>query len=535
MSENKKASRLYPVADALQVLGSLCKDTTLLQNKEYNLEVDDFVNPIHKVVFASINNLIKQGAKDIDDTVISNYMSTNQPSWYSIYNPTDSKMDFIENVKKLANPNNFIYHHTRLRKFSFLRDVLSKGFNINLLYDITEEDRELNNKFERTSLNDLVNDFSLAQLQIKESWIINSDDREYFRPDSYLNELLLELKKTPAFGYPFCSSLGVLTQITRGLRAGKFYIQSGSTGTGKTRWAVKLALNIACGFMYNTDTNKWEDIGEPLPALLISTELVKDELYTMCMAFVSGVEEHKILEGKMNSEEEERVLKAIEILKASQLHMEYIGDFDIESITNAIEKHIITNKVGYVFFDYIHMSASLLTSLKKTTGVSLREDQVISLCGTKFKELAQKYQIVFYTSTQLNRQAIENKNEINLNTIRGSFGLADKCDYLGIMVAPTTEEIEALKKLKFISEGVSVDEIPNLVTYVRKNRGGRLNNVRIYLNVNKGNMRSKFIALLDDDLRPISIEVDTFDVGVNERSEERLAWLNTKGNIAIQI
>ena len=272
-----------------------------------------------------------------------------------------------------------------------------------------------------------------------------------------------------------------------------------------------------------------------MPSLFISTELVKDELYTMCMAFVSGVEEHKILEGKMNSDEEERVLKGIEILKASNLHIEYIGDFDIDSITNAIEKHIITNKVGYVFFDYIHMSASLLASLKRTTGVSLREDQVISLCGTKFKELAQKYQIVFYTSTQLNRQAIENKSEINLNTIRGSFGLADKCDYLGIMVAPTTDEIETLKKLKFISEGASVDELPNLVTYVRKNRGGRLNNVRIYLNVNKGNMRSKFIALLDDDLRPISLEVDSFDVGTNERSEERLSWLNTKGNMTIAI
>ena len=303
----------------------------------------------------------------------------------------------------------------------------------------------------------------------------------------------------------------------------------------KSRMALKLALNIACGFMYNNDKGIWEDIGEPLPALFISTELVKDELYTMCMAFVSGVEEHKILEGKMNGDEEERVLKAIEILKASQLHMEYIGDFDIESITNAIEKHIITNKVGYVFFDYIHMSASLLTSLKKTTGVSLREDQVISLCGTKFKELAQKYQIVFYTSTQLNRQAIENKNEINLNTIRGSFGLADKCDYLGIMVAPTTEEIEVLKKLGFVDENATGHNLPNTVTYVRKNRGGRLNNVRLYTYVNRGNMRTKFFAILDDDLRPISIEVDTFDVGVNERSEERLAWLNTKGNMVIQM
>jgi hypothetical protein len=96
-------------------------------------------------------------------------MSANQPSWYSIYNPTDTRMDFIENIKKLANVNNFIYHHARLRKFSFLRDILSKGFNISLLYDITEEDRELNNKFENTSLNDIVQSFSLAQLEIKDS------------------------------------------------------------------------------------------------------------------------------------------------------------------------------------------------------------------------------------------------------------------------------------------------------------------------------------------------------------------------------
>ena len=479
-------------------------------------------------MFAAINNLIKSGVTDINDFLVSEYIQQNNPNWLNIYNPKNEDMDYIQNIKDLGNPNNFIYHYNRLKKFSFLRELSKEGYNINNFYDITEENRELNRAFEEADLTSLINDFMLKQLSIKENWLSSSEESESFRPDDSMYDLFNELQQTPSFGYPFCEELAVLTQVTRGLRAGKLYIQSGSTGSGKSRMAMKFALNSACSHMYDTNTNTWKDIGDSIDTLFISTELDRTELITMAWSMISGVEEDKILEGTYNESEKERVLKAIEVLKASKIHFEYCSDFDIESINSIIEKHIIKNNIEFCYFDYIHMSSSLLTSLKKKTGTSLREDQVLMLLTASLKEICNKYSIAIYTSTQLNRQAIENKGEIGLNVIRGSFALADKCDYMGIIVPPTAEERVVLKTLGLIQDEKSSEV--NTVIHVRKNRGGKYNNIRIYLHINKGNMRSRFIGVLDDNLSPITLTINKFELPKSERSDEKLMWLNTRGN-----
>lgn len=75
------------------------------------------------------------------------------------------------------------------------------------------------------------------------------------------------------------------------------------------------------------------------PALFISTELEADEIQSMIIAFVSGVNESKILDGKYSGDEEERVDKAIQFIESAPLYIEHIDDFDINDIENLIKRY----------------------------------------------------------------------------------------------------------------------------------------------------------------------------------------------------
>ena len=107
------------------------------------------------------------------------------------------------------------------------------------------------------------------------------------------------------------------------------------------------ACNFACKWIYD-DNFGWIRNGTAEPTLFITTEQEMEEIQTMMLAFLSNVEEGHILDGKYEDGEEERILRAAEILKESPLYIEELPDFSLQDVENKIKKNIREHDIKYV-------------------------------------------------------------------------------------------------------------------------------------------------------------------------------------------
>ena len=146
-----------------------------------------------------------------------------------------------------------------------------------------------------------------------ESKYLNSIGSDKVPAGHSIFELIENLKTTPEVGIPMFGPL--INTITRGARLKKFYLRSSPTGTGKTRMMIADACNFACAEVYDIYEQKWIPNGNPEPTLYITTEQELDEIQTMMLAFLSGVDENRILTGRYLAGEEDRVKYAAEVIK----------------------------------------------------------------------------------------------------------------------------------------------------------------------------------------------------------------------------
>lgn len=118
--------------------------------------------------------------------------------------------------------------------------------------------------------------------------------------------------------------------------------------THNTRSMIADACYIGCNKIYD-DIFGWISTGPSNPTLFITTEQELKEIQTMMLAFLSGVNEDHILNGKYEGDEEDRVHEAGKILADSPLYIEELPDFNLQDIENTIKRHIRDHGVLYVF------------------------------------------------------------------------------------------------------------------------------------------------------------------------------------------
>ena len=415
----------------LQCLGSLMKMPSLLE--EYTIEPSDFeVEEFYQIIFSCIYNLYAQDVKIIDCFSIDSYLS-NYEHQYKIFEMNHGR-EYCISAMEIAEPNNFSYYYERLRKFSLLRYWQSKGFDIKNIYDEDISDPDLQEK-ERQKLDGKSIEELIAEIEYE---MVSEPQMRYAKTTishgqtagKGMRELKEKLKETPEFGLPMQSPF--LTTIGRGMRLGKLYLRSSSSGGGKTRTAMADMCGVAIPWKYNLDKMCWEYSGVSEPALFISTELEIDELQTIILAYVSGIPEDHILDGKYvggDIEEEKRADEAISYIESSPLYLEVIHDFCINDMTNLIKKYRREKGCLYFCLDYIHMSARLIQEVADMSrGMKLREDQTLFLFIDTLKNLCMKYQIFILTMTQLNGQYKDSpiKDE---NLLRGQIWA---CDFLSL-------------------------------------------------------------------------------------------------------
>jgi replicative DNA helicase len=481
-------SKFYDEKTAEMVLINVFKFPQLLdQPDKFYLSSDDFYSKFHKTIFVSINNLFVQGLEHLTTLDIENYLHS-KPDFKKIFDDGNGSQ-LLGNADTSADINSFQYYYERLKKLTLLRAFDHNGIDIEPEfkiiddYDIEQIADSIDQRIER-----IKSDY------LSKTWSISKHAGEG------LEDLINSLKQQPEFGIPLYGKL--INTITRGARLRKFYLRSAPTGLGKSRMMIADICNFSCDEIYDLNKRQWVQNGASQPSVFISTELGIDECQTMALAFLSGVKEDIILNGTYSTGEEERVLRAAQILSRSPIWIEHLPDFSIRDIENVIRRNRRENGVLYYGFDYIHSSLRILEEIsQRTKGMKLREDNILFMLAIRLKDLCNELGIFIMSSTQLNADW-ESRETSNQNVLRGAKAIGDKIDVGYISLPVTEQDREALAP--FVQ--ASCLPMPNIVHHIYKNRRGKFKSVKLWCHGDLSICRVDPLFLTEDDYTTINIE-----------------------------
>lgn len=485
----------------------MMKNPRLASSREFSVNENDFVSPLHKTLFMVIYNLSIQGATEIKLGDVETYLANNDVVAHSRVFENGDGAEWITSILEDANESNYPYYHSMVRKYSYLRCKMEMGQDVSDILDleeisttVLEQQREA---FERMTLNDIIRYFDSLNLQSKNTFMVRSAESSR-KAGSDAWELYEQLKESPAYGY--ASESQYLDTVMRGLRRGAFLLESRDSGQGKTRVAIKRLLGISAPRYWSHKENKFIDNPNgSLPTLYLGTEMqLYEELEPMMWAFVSGVDEDKIREQKLTKEETERIHEAIKILEETPLFLEDEENYDIAFLWHIVERYKVQHGIVAVVIDYLELTGGLISEfVQMSRGMGVREDQILLNLSSNVKNMAKQFDVCMICFTQTTDEA-RRDGVRDQRSVKGARSLPNKCD-LGISsFAPTKKELELIEPL--IERKGLGNFTPNIVYTVYKNRGNRHKSIKIWAYQNLGTMEFVDLFCTDDQYRPINID-----------------------------
>lgn len=487
----------------MQVIGTLMKNPSLLNEGIANsLNEDDFDTRLLKSIYIAIRNLQMNGARIVSVVDVDNYLRGYEP--LGTYFKNDNGIQYLQDCEDIVQEENFEYYCVRVKKFSALRALSKIGYDISHIYDEKiidpAEERKMREVFDELTLNELFDLVTTRIAAIENKFTGYTSDSAGTAGDGIL-ELIESLKKTPEIGYPLQGE--IFNTVVRGARLGKFYLRSGSTGVGKTRALAGDAAFLAYPWYYSVINRKWEyKGGNGQKVLMITTELELEEIKTIILAHLSGINEEKILYGSYTAEEEERVARAAQIMidYKENLQLEQIADPNVGRLKSVVRRHANQNKIKYVFYDYIFTSPNLLSEFRD---IKVREDVALGLLSAALKDLATELGVFVMSATQLSGDYENVKTAKTQTLLRGAKSIADKVD-VGAIVSPVVKE--DLIMLDSVIKTIQCVP-PTIVTDVYKLRRGRYKGVRIWSAMDLGTARMTDLFVTNHNYEPIPVDI----------------------------
>ena len=507
----------------MQVIGDLMKAPFILTDSKYILTKKDFDTPLARNIFIAITKMIFENKMEKITVVdIDNFFQQNEISYENF--KKQNGIQYLNDCLEISNLSNFDYYYNRLKKLSALRSLKEDGFDISKIYNENENDivkeKIQQDKLNQMTLDDIFNTFIKSINDLQCDYICNDDSEEGLITTG-IDNLFEELQQNPEIGIPLQGK--IYNTVVRGARQKKYYLISGSTGSGKSRQMIGHACTIAFPERFDTKRNKWIVTGKGEKVLFFGTEMEKDETQTMILAHISGINEDKILNNYYeNPEEKQRIYDAIKVMQHYQDNFIFVrvGDPSIGQVKSLIRKEVLKYDIKYVFYDYIFSSPGLLTEYKN---LNLREDVILTLLSTALKDLANELNIFIMSGTQLNGNWQDFKGLRNQNLIRGSKGIVDKIDVGGISLPVTQEEHQTID---ILARKLGKD-LPTQVQDIYKVRRGKYNRVRIWSKVDLGTCRTEDLFLTDAEGNEIPIVLNEYlfedEIGsvINQNNERK--------------
>ena len=429
----------------MQLLGCLMKNPLFLgEVNTYNLTPSDFSKTMDKQIFAAIYNLFKGGAEKVTVVDVDNYLK-GHPAIYSDF-VKNNGIEYLQDAEDFGVLENFSYYYTTLKKYNAIKDLQKEGFDTSDIYptdmlDPNQEDKL--KKFDSMTIQMIFESVRSKLVKIEGEYNAGTNTKVCYANEG-IDALLDGLAASPEIGVNLPGE--TYNTIVRGARKGKFYLQSSGTGVGKTRRMVGECCYIAYPIRYDWTRRQWEKRGSCEKVLYVGTEQTISEIQTLILAYISGINEEKILYGRYNDEERkvlEDTLKIMEIYKENFTIVQ-LPDPSIQLVKGTIRKECLLKEIGYVFYDYIFSSPGLLAEFRD---LRIREDVALGMLSTALKDLAVELDVFMRSATQVNGDLQEIKGIRDQRCIRGAKAIADKIDCGMVTAKVNPDELVTLDML----------------------------------------------------------------------------------------
>ena len=484
----------------LQVIGSLMKKPSLLSEKDkYNLQPNDFESRFERYIFIAILNSYNNGAQTLSEIDIDNYLMEHKDQ-YLLFQQNNG-ISYLQDALDMSTPENFEYYYNRLKKFNCLKDLKKSGFDISEFYEENElnpKQFEINQRFETLKPKDIFDGLKRRIYKVEGEYV-EGDASITTDVSVGIDELLEKLKNSPDAGARFQGKY--FNTVTRGARKGKYYIVSFPSGGGKTRLLLGEACYLAFPMRYSWETMEWKITGNSEKTLFIATEQTKEEIQTMIVAYLTGINEDVILYGHFTKEQQTIIEEAKEVIKKykNNLMIVQIPMPSVEIVKSVVRQNCIINDIKNVFFDYIFSNPALLNEFRD---LKIREDVALLMLSTALKDLAVEQDVFMMSATQLNSSQDTNEKGIkNQNSIRGSKSIVDKADIAMIGGLVPDDQRDQ------IAPYVAKYGMPTQVYDVYKVRRGKWTNLKIWSNVDLGTCRRSDVFVTDSNIKEIEVPV----------------------------
>ena len=484
----------------LQVIGSLMKKPSLLSEKDkYNLQPNDFESRFERYIFIAILNSYNNGAQTLSEIDIDNYLMEHKDQ-YLLFQQNNG-ISYLQDALDMSTPENFEYYYNRIKKFNCLKDLKKSGFDISEFYEENElnpKQFEINQRFETLKPKDIFDGLKRRIYKVEGEYV-EGDASITTDVSVGIDELLEKLKNSPDAGARFQGKY--FNTVTRGARKGKYYIVSFPSGGGKTRLLLGEACYLAFPMRYSWETMEWKITGNSEKTLFIATEQTKEEIQTMIIAYLTGINEDVILYGHFTKEQQTIIEEAKEVIKKykNNLMIVQIPMPSVEIVKSVVRQNCIINDIKNVFFDYIFSNPALLNEFRD---LKIREDVALLMLSTALKDLAVEQDVFMMSATQLNSSQDTNEKGIkNQNSIRGSKSIVDKADIAMIGGLVPDDQRDQ------IAPYVAKYGMPTQVYDVYKVRRGKWTNLKIWSNVDLGTCRRSDVFVTDSNIKEIEVPV----------------------------
>lgn len=468
----------------IQVLGGLMNHPDLLnETDKYNLAPEDFPNSLDKYGFSAIYNLYADGANKIHAVDVISLLQENLVAKNLI--EKENGVTFFQDCEVNSDEGNFNFYYNRLKKLNLLREIQLTGRDTNDIFcenPLDDNYVEINEKFQKMSVNDIVNILKSEVANFENKYSYNNLVEESYAADDIF-ELIDEWRKTPEIGYQLQGD--IFNTVCRGGRRGKLYLRSAPSSGGKSRQMVGDACNIAYPIRYDRNKGEWVSTGSCEKVLYIMTEQDPEEIKTMILAYLTGYNEEIFLYGTYGEEEMPRIKIAADIMEKFKDNMLFarIPDPCSSVVKNLFRKYSIQFGVNIFFYDYIFSSPAMLSEYRD---LGLQEHVCLRMFTTTLKNLAIELDAFIMTSTQTNSEDDPKGGFRDFRNLEGSKAIRNLVDLGCIFARVTPDELQLISKF--------VDNFglkPNIVTDVYKNRRGRWTNIRIWSYYDYGTCRKQ--------------------------------------------
>ena len=509
-----------------QIIGCLMYKPLLFL--EYpDIQPQDFDFKPAKVCLYTIKKMYEAGATALTPLEVDQEIARNGASAIQAYE-SENGLNFLKEAYEHAQLGNFELYYNRLKKYSLLRKLKQQHYDISE-YFIEDKDSKdpaletkLIDKLEKATLNDILNSVEKGYNEIRNEF--TNGKSQHGNPAEGVMKLIDDLRTSPSVGPSLEGS--IFSTVCRGAREGCFFLKSASTSAGKSRTSIFDACHLCYPKRWSHEKKAFiEELDvygeprEPRKVLFIVTEMDKEELQTIMLAYLSGVDEDNILTGKYELGELTRVKQAAKIMEeySGYFIIEEISEPNLENVQSIIKKYATVDEIKYIFFDYIHSTASMISQFSKN---NIREDVILMMMANQLKQLAKDYKIFIFSATQVNAAGIadeemEFKDE---KTIRGAKAIADKADMGYVMTRISDKGWNKLKanlqpavrEGKIPREYLEDNMRPTHVLDVYKMRRGRYKMVRIWTNLHLGTGYRHDLFMTNAINQPMTLSFDLF-------------------------